>query len=67
MSATELCEHRDGTKSPDPCGAGAVFVVSRGRGWDAQRSCRRHLAATVVALGGAERRDVTVKRLRGRI
>lgn len=55
--AGRKCEHCGGNET---CRAGAVFRVSRGRKHDAQDSCRRHLAATVDALQGGERRPVTV-------
>ena len=53
------CEHRH--PNEDPCGARAAYVVSVGRRKaDAQNSCRRHLAPTVDALEGAERRDADI-------
>ena len=51
------CEHR---RAGDTCRAGAVFRVARAREYDAQDSCRRHLAATVEALVHGESRPVTV-------
>jgi hypothetical protein len=47
-----------------PCNAKAGYLVSRGRKFDAQRSCGRHLAATVTALEAGEGRPVTVEVLR---
>lgn len=55
------CEHRH--PGEEECGAPASFRVSRGRSYDAQLSCRRHLAATVDALIGEEFRPVTVEQL----
>jgi hypothetical protein len=53
------CEHR--RPNEDPCGAQGAYVVSVGqRKHDAQASCRRHLAATVDMLRGAERRDAEI-------
>jgi hypothetical protein len=49
---------------PLPCGCIASFRVSRGRKYDAQDSCRRHLAGTVTALIGLEDRAVTVEVIR---
>jgi hypothetical protein len=47
------------------CPSQASFRVKRGREYDAQDSCRRHLALTVTALIGAEwGRPVTVSRIR---
>lgn len=60
------CEHRH--PNEDPCGTQPAYVVSVGhRKHDAQESCRRHLAATVDALMGAETRsaDITVRRAHG--
>jgi hypothetical protein len=48
------------------CNAKAGYLVSRGRKFDAQRSCGRHLAATVTALEAGEGRPVTVEVLRER-
>lgn len=47
-----------------PCNATAGYLVSRGRRYDAQHSCGRHLAATVTALEAGEGRPVTVEVLR---
>jgi hypothetical protein len=56
--APPRCEHRH--PNEDPCGAQAAYVVSVGqRKHDAQASCRRHLAATVDMLRGAEQRRET--------
>jgi hypothetical protein len=58
------CEHRH--PNEDPCGAKPAYAVSVGhRRHDAQASCRRHLAATVDALRGAEQRgaEITVRAL----
>jgi hypothetical protein len=53
------CEHRH--PNEDPCGVQAAYVVSvGGRKHDAQASCRRHLAATVDALRGAEFRGAEI-------
>jgi hypothetical protein len=65
MSGTgRTCEHRDGSKWPDLCGCVASFNVSRGRQYDAEDSCRRHLAAVVDTLMQAEDVPVTVTRIR---
>lgn len=58
------CEHRR-TRGESACNSAATFRVSRGRQHDAQNSCRRHLAATVRALIGAEYgKPVTVQLIR---
>ena len=55
------CEHRDGGET---CTAAAVYVVARpGRKYDAQDSCRRHLAATVEALREGQDVDIIVRRV----
>jgi hypothetical protein len=54
------CEHR-WTAGDPVCGHEARYLVSRGRKYDAQYSCRRHLSATAEALAGQERREVTVQ------
>ena len=58
------CEYRHTAGDP-ACGHKSKFRVKRGREHDAQDSCRQHLAATVVALAGEERREVTVQALAG--
>ena len=62
MGETRRCEHRD-VNEPETCGVRAVFNVSRGRKYDAQDSCRRHLAATVEALAQGDDVDVVVRRV----
>lgn len=57
------CEWRD-INEPPACAAKARFRVSRGREYDAQDSCARHLARTVEALIGLEDRPVTVRRIK---
>lgn len=56
--AIRKCEHRLGGPS---CTAPAVFRVSRGREYDAQDSCRRHLAATAetLAIDGGDAETVS--------
>lgn len=64
---TGRCEHRH--PNEDPCGAQPAYIVSVGRRkHDAQESCRRHLAATVDMLMGAETRraDITVRSVHDR-
>jgi hypothetical protein len=57
--ADRKCEHRH--LNEIPCGSQAAYIVSVGRRMsDAQSSCRRHLAATVDALEGAEQRDADI-------
>jgi len=56
------CEHRQ-INEPEPCGARASYNVHRGRKYDAQDSCRRHLAATVDALREGQDVDITVRAL----
>ena len=46
------------------CGAAASFLVSQGRRYDAQDSCRRHLACTVTAFLTFTDSTVIVKRIR---
>jgi len=46
------------------CGAEASFLVSQGRQYDAQDSCRRHLAATATAFLTFTDSTVIVKRIR---
>ena len=63
MSTGRDCE-ASSLITESPCNARAGFLVSRGRKYDAQRSCGRHLAATVTALEEGEGRPVTVEVLR---
>jgi hypothetical protein len=67
-TASQTCEHRFWSR--EVCGSPASYVVSVGhRKHDAQRSCRRHLTATVDALVQAEDRDADIvvrKTRRGR-
>jgi hypothetical protein len=58
-SATRHCEHR-ALNEDTSCGAVAIFRVSRGRQYDAQDSCRRHLAATAEALAEGSGHPLTV-------
>ena len=44
------CEHSEDASGNPSCTASAIFTVSRGRKYDAQLSCRRHLAAAGGAL-----------------
>jgi hypothetical protein len=49
MADVTRCEHRN--RDLVPCTAKAIFSVSYGtRRHDTQKSCRRHLAATVETL-----------------
>jgi hypothetical protein len=57
------CEHRH-INEPETCGAPASYNVSRGRKYDAQDSCRRHLAATVDALREGQDVAITVRAVR---
>ena len=63
MTAKPACEMSP-MNTGTTCGAKASYLVSRGRRYDAQHSCRRHLAATVDALEQGEGRPVTVEVLR---
>lgn len=44
----------------EPCSAVATFRVARGRQYDAQKSCRRHLALTIDALMEGQDVPITV-------
>ena len=57
------CEHRESGSGRPSCRNRAVFLVSRDRKADAQKSCRLHLGATVEALMQADDVPVTVTRL----
>jgi hypothetical protein len=63
MTTKRTCEYHDVNEWDRPCGNRASFNVSRGRKFDAQDSCKRHLAATVVALMQQEDKPVTVTRI----
>lgn len=60
MADIRRCEHRH-VNEPEACGAPASYNVSRGRRYDAQDSCRRHLTATVDALAEGQDVDITVR------
>ena len=65
MADIRRCEHRH-VNEPEMCGAPAAYNVSRGRKYDAQDSCRRHLAATVDALTEGQDVAITVTAIRAR-
>jgi hypothetical protein len=60
------CEFRhwpDHDPPHEPCGAIGMWLVARGRSYDAQVSCGRHLSLTIQAILRHDRLHCTVTRI----